>query len=97
MSTFSFVICMRTLSAKPSPGHQTGPRQRRRELTEILQFRLSSPEHCRDMSVTDLSYFILRPGQMAEVHDLMYQSFHLDEPMTNHLKLCQVSAPSPLL
>ena len=49
------------------------------------------------MSVTDLAYLILRPGQMAEVHGLMYQSFHLDEPMTNHLKLCKVSGLSPLL
>ena len=88
---------MQTLSAKPSPGHQTGPRQRRRELTEILQSRLCPPEYYREMSVTDLSFLILRPGQMAEVHGLMYQSFHLDEPMTNHLKLCKVSGLSPLL
>ena len=38
----------------------------------------------------DISYVVLRPHQLAEVHRLMYQSFHLDEPMTSHLKLCRV-------
>ena len=42
------------------------------------------------MSLNPLSYLIVRPHQLPQVHGLMYKSFHRDEPMTNHLHLCQV-------
>ena len=38
----------------------------------------------------NISYTIIRPHQLPEVHKLMYQSFHKDEPMTNYLGLCKV-------
>ena len=41
-------------------------------------------------SSRDLSYVILRPDQLPDVHRLLYESFLLDEPMTSHLQLCQV-------
>ena len=37
-----------------------------------------------------LDFSVLRPNQLGDVHRLMYQSFHIDEPMTSHLQLCQV-------
>ena len=36
-------------------------------------------------------YEIVRPNQLPQIHRLLYQSFHLDEPMTKHLQLHQVS------
>jgi len=47
------------------------------------------------MSLNRLNYLVLRPHQLPEVHRLMYQSFHRDEPMTNHLHLCQGSFSIP--
>jgi len=47
------------------------------------------------MSLNQLSYLVLRPQQLPDVHRLMYQSFHRDEPMTNHLQLCQGSFSIP--
>ena len=41
-------------------------------------------------SVSELSYVIVRPDKLPDVHSLLYESFHLDEPMTSHLQLCQV-------
>ena len=38
----------------------------------------------------NLSYEIVRPNQLPQIHRMLYQSFHLDEPMTKHLKLHQV-------
>ena len=35
-------------------------------------------------------YEIVRPHQLAVVHQLLYASFYVDEPMTRHLGLCQV-------
>jgi len=47
------------------------------------------------MSLNPLSYLIVRPHQLPQVHGLMYKSFHRDEPMTNHLHLCQGSFSIP--
>ena len=64
----------------------------------MISERLQAPVEMSDNKLeTDLSYLVIRPHQMAEVHRLMYESFHLDEPMTNHLKLCQVSSLCLLL
>merc|ERR1712183_426472 len=46
-------------------------------------------------NMRDISYTIVRPHQLPEVHKLMYQSFHKDEPMTNHLGLCKGSFSIP--
>jgi len=43
----------------------------------------------------NISYSIVRPHQLPEVHKLMYQSFHKDEPMTRHLGLCKGSFSIP--
>ena len=56
------------------------------DILDLLSFFFLRP----NMALNGLSYVILRPQQLPEVHRLMYQSFHLDEPMTNHLQLCQV-------
>ena len=36
------------------------------------------------------SYEIVRPHHLEAIHKLMYESFHVDEPMTKHLGLNQV-------
>jgi len=46
-------------------------------------------------NMKNISYTIVRPHQLPEVHKLMYQSFHKDEPMTNHLGLCKGSFSIP--
>jgi len=38
-----------------------------------------------------IRYEIVRPHLLPVVHKLMYQSFHVDEPMTKHLGLCKGS------
>merc|ERR1712002_864731 len=46
-------------------------------------------------NMRNISYTIVRPHQLPVVHKLMYQSFHKDEPMTNHLGLCKGSFSIP--
>ena len=41
-------------------------------------------------NVPTTRYEILRPHQLPIVHQLLYESFFVDEPMTRHLGLCQV-------
>ena len=43
-----------------------------------------------DSGQMNLSYEIARPHHLPQIHRLLYQSFHRDEPMTHHLKLHQV-------
>ena len=43
-----------------------------------------------DSGQLNLSYEIARPHHLPQIHRLLYQSFHRDEPMTHHLKLHQV-------
>merc|ERR1712215_120731 len=43
----------------------------------------------------NISYLIVRPHQLPEVHKLMYQSFHQDEPMTKYLGLWKGSFSIP--
>ena len=40
-------------------------------------------------------YEIVRPHQLAIVHQLLYESFYVDEPMTRHLDICQVQYSTP--
>merc|ERR1712004_94589 len=41
------------------------------------------------MDKGSIRYEILRPHQLPIVHQLLYESFFVDEPMTRHLGLCQ--------
>jgi len=42
-----------------------------------------------NMDKRSIRYEIVRPHQLAIVHQLLYESFYVDEPMTRHLGLCQ--------
>jgi len=41
------------------------------------------------MDRRNIRYEIVRPHQLEIVHQLLYESFFVDEPMTRHLGLCQ--------
>jgi len=41
------------------------------------------------MDRRNIRYEIVRPHQLAIVHQLLYESFYVDEPMTRHLDICQ--------
>ena len=47
-----------------------------------------------DVKQPQRSYTIIRPDDLPQVHRLMYQSFHLDEPMTKELGLNEVREES---
>ena len=60
-------------------------------LINLFAETINMPEAETSISEKEnLSYEIVRPNQLPQVHRMLYQSFHLDEPMTRHLKLHQV-------
>merc|ERR1711936_1515855 len=56
---------------------------------------IRTPTSMASTNKKNISYLIVRPHQLPEVHKLMYQSFHRDEPMTKHLGLCKGSFSIP--
>jgi len=58
----------------------------------VLKFDQSSASFFNiNMERKNIRYEIVRPHQLAVVHQLLYASFYVDEPMTRHLGLCQGS------